>query len=250
MFKYTDVAAKAALGTVRLVGITLLLTSCGGGGGGGGGGNGTPAPILYTVGGTVSNLVSGTQLILKDNGADALTIGANGPFTFATSLAASSTYTVTVSAQPSEQTCTVANASGTATNNVTSVTVTCASAPQYAYVVNSSNDNTLSQYSIGADGTLTPLDPATIPTGQFPQNVTIDPVGGYVYVANYIDNSISQFVIGSTGALSSYMPGLIQEQPNSAPWAVAIAPSGNAAYILNSSNNSISENGQTDFWRR
>ena len=39
----------------------------------------------FTVGGTVSGL-SGT-VVLQDNGADNLTVTANGPFTFATALA-------------------------------------------------------------------------------------------------------------------------------------------------------------------
>ncbi len=40
----------------------------------------------YSVGGTVSGL-SGT-VVLQDNGGDDLSVAANGPFTFATKLAA------------------------------------------------------------------------------------------------------------------------------------------------------------------
>ena len=43
------------------------------------------APATFTVGGSVSGL-SGS-LVLQDNGADNLTLTANGPFTFATGLA-------------------------------------------------------------------------------------------------------------------------------------------------------------------
>src|SRR6516164_6565354 len=96
-----------------------------GGGGGGGGGNGSPT--TFTIGGTVTGL-TGTGLVLQDNGSDSLTISGNGPFTFNT--AVSGAYSVTVSTQPSSpaQTCTVTNGSGTATANVNNVQVTCTAA--------------------------------------------------------------------------------------------------------------------------
>jgi hypothetical protein len=79
----------------------------------------------FTVGGTVSGL-SGT-VVLQDNGGDNLSVTANGPFTFATSLASGSAYSVTVGTNPSGQTCTVSNGSGTiGSANVTSVAVSCA----------------------------------------------------------------------------------------------------------------------------
>ena len=83
----------------------------------------------YSVGGSVSGL-SGT-VVLQDNGGDTLTVSANGPFTFATQLAGGAAYAVTVQANPSGQTCTVANGSGTiGSANVTSVAVTCAAVTQ------------------------------------------------------------------------------------------------------------------------
>ena len=69
------------------------------------------APATFTVGGSVSGL-SGS-VVLQDNGADNLTVTANGPFTFATGLASGAAYAVTVKTQPAGQTCTVANGSGT-----------------------------------------------------------------------------------------------------------------------------------------
>ncbi len=66
----------------------------------GGGGGGTSS---YTVGGTASGL-SGT-LVLRDNGGDDLTVGGNGPFTFATPVADGAGYQVTVKTSPAGQTC-------------------------------------------------------------------------------------------------------------------------------------------------
>ncbi|MCP5501119.1 MAG: hypothetical protein H7A25_14520, partial [Leptospiraceae bacterium] len=78
----------------------------------------------YTIGGTLSGL-SGT-LVLQNNSGDNLTLSANGSFTFATALASSTNYSVTVLTQPSGQTCSVTSGgSGTATANVTNVSVSC-----------------------------------------------------------------------------------------------------------------------------
>ncbi len=81
----------------------------------------------YSVGGTVSGL-SGT-VVLQDNGADTLSVSANGSFAFGTQLAGGAAYAVTVQANPSGQTCTVSNGSGTVGSaNVTNVAVSCAAA--------------------------------------------------------------------------------------------------------------------------
>jgi hypothetical protein len=82
----------------------------------------------YTIGGTVSGL-TGTGLQLQDNGGNTLSVTANGSFTFSTKLPSGSTYDVTVSSQPTGQTCTPTNNTGTVgSSNVTSVVVTCSSA--------------------------------------------------------------------------------------------------------------------------
>ena len=79
----------------------------------------------YSVGGTVSGL-TGTGLTLQNNGADTLAVAADGPFTFLTELTETSSYAVTVSTQPTGQTCEVTNGSGTiADEDVTDVGVAC-----------------------------------------------------------------------------------------------------------------------------
>jgi hypothetical protein len=88
----------------------------------------------YSVGGSVAGL-TGTGLALQNNGTDTLAVAADGPFTFVTELADSSDYLVTVSTQPTGQTCTVSNESGTiASADVTDVTVVCVDdvAPTYS----------------------------------------------------------------------------------------------------------------------
>src|SRR5579863_4938427 len=81
----------------------------------------------FTIGGSVSGL-SGTGLILQDNGSNNLSISANGSYTFPTPISRGSNYNVTVLTQPSNpaQTCGVTNGFGTNINgNATSINVTC-----------------------------------------------------------------------------------------------------------------------------
>ena len=81
----------------------------------------------FTVGGSVSGL-SGSGLVLQNNGGDDLPISANGPFAFPTAINDGSAYTVTVASQPTgpSQICSVTNGISTLSGvNVTDVQVTC-----------------------------------------------------------------------------------------------------------------------------
>ena len=83
-------------------------------------------PILFTIGGTASGLSSGGSVVLLDNGTDALTVSANGSFTFATPLAGGASYTVTVGTQPAGESCQVTNGGPAMVSaSVTNVAVTC-----------------------------------------------------------------------------------------------------------------------------
>jgi hypothetical protein len=82
----------------------------------------------YTIGGSVSGLVEGTQAILQNNGGDDLTITADGNFVFATELLNAAGYEVTVLTQPTSpnQICTVTDGAGTVDyEDVTDIMVTC-----------------------------------------------------------------------------------------------------------------------------
>ena len=227
----TRVAAPVV---VALAAATLGLTACGGGGGPGF----VPAPT-YTIGGALSGLAAGQQVVLADNGADLLTLSADGAFTFKTPIAAHSAYSVTVATQPAGQTCAVANASASSVMaNVTSVAVTCGGLPRFAYAVNN-GDNTVSQYSIDAGGELVPMGVATVSTGSSPQSVAVDPSGRYAYVPNLNDNTVSQYSIAAGGALAPMTAATIAA--GSGPRAVAIDPAGSYAYVLNSLDRSISQ---------
>lgn len=83
----------------------------------------------YTIGGTVAGLAASQTVVLQNNAGDDLTVSADGPFTFATP---SSGYAVTVKTQPTDQACAVQNGSGTATGNVTNVSVVCVASHTFA----------------------------------------------------------------------------------------------------------------------
>jgi len=82
-----------------------------------------------TIGGTLTGLTTGTSVVLQNNGADPLTLSADGTFVFATSLASGDAYDVTVRTQPLGQSCGVSKGSGTVDSNgsdVTDIAVSCA----------------------------------------------------------------------------------------------------------------------------
>jgi hypothetical protein len=81
----------------------------------------------FSIGGNVTGLGSGKRVVLRNNGADDLTVDADGAFSFATTLANGDGYSVTVKTQPATQTCTISNASGSVNGaDVSNVAVTCA----------------------------------------------------------------------------------------------------------------------------
>ncbi len=115
----------AAVALAACSGLPASSTSTGGSGTGTG----------FTIGGTVTGL-TGTGLVLQDNGGDNLTITKSGPFVFPTGVASGGAYAVTVATQPTNpaQSCAVTGGSGTATANVSSVSITCTTAAANATV--------------------------------------------------------------------------------------------------------------------
>ena len=84
---------------------------------------------IYSIGGSISGL-SASGLILA-NGTNTVSPSSGATsFTFSTQKATSATYSVTVQANPTGQTCTVSNASGTvASQSISNIAVTCTSNP-------------------------------------------------------------------------------------------------------------------------
>lgn len=238
------------------IALVLSLTAClgdsGGGGGSSGGGGGTPSS--YTIGGTVTGLSTGESVTLLDHGTNSLTVYANGPFILDYQVAGNY-YNVTVGTQPNGESCDVSNGSGTVgTANVSNVSVVCTmlatAAPSgavpsgnYAYTANF--DSTISQYSIGTDGTLTSMaTPVVADTGTYPYSVAVDPTNHYVYVANSNfggvgSGSVSQYIIFTGGALIPMSTPSVAAGGGAD--SVVVDSSGHYVYVANSSDNTISQ---------
>lgn len=187
--------------------VLVSLAACGGGGGGGddgatssdtssgdqgrrgdersGSGSGGGSPPTFTVGGTISGL-TGSGLVLQNNGADPITPG-NGPFTFPTALLGATDYSVTVAAQPTNptQTCAVvANGTGTiADRTIDNVQVNC----------------TTNAYAVG--GTASGLSgPGLILRNNGGDNLPVDSDGPFVFATAVASNSVYQVTIAAAPA--------------------------------------------------
>jgi hypothetical protein len=219
---------------------TLFVIGCGSGSG-----YSTSAPILYTVGGSVSRLV-GSMVVLQDNNGNNLTVTADGPFTFTTGLASGTNYSVTVLTQPSNpgQICMVANGSGTvASAAITNVAVTCQTITTSLAVADFFNNRVLiyntpfntdqsANVVLGQANFTTATPGATANTMNGPIGVTAD-IAGNLYVSEDSANCrLLQFVPPfSNGKNASVVFG----QPNlatancPAPASISASSLGNSA---------------------
>jgi 6-phosphogluconolactonase (cycloisomerase 2 family) len=112
----------------------------------------------------------------------------------------------------------------------------------YAYLSNI-DGNTVSEYGIGADGTLSSLNPASVATGTEPVFLAFDPTGKYAYVANYtVDFSsatgtVSQYAVGTGGQLTALTPATVLA--GIGPGWFAFDPFGKYAYVSNLGNGTL-----------
>jgi hypothetical protein len=141
-----------------------------------------------SIGGSVSGYSGGTGFALQNNGGDTLTITKNGAFKFPTLVPVNGAYKVTVSGQPSgpNQTCTVSLGTGTATANVTNVSVVC---PAVFHPINVSVVGVL-----GANGAMQLQDNGG-------DNLLTPKNGDYVFATTIAHGSsydVSQFVAPGT----------------------------------------------------
>src|ERR1035441_9396663 len=112
---------------------------------------------------------------------------------------------------------------------------------RFAYVANlvsnASDLSTISMYTINSTtGVLTPTAPVTVPTGWFPQEIAIDPLGRFVYTANTDDSTVSMFTVNqTTGVLTPTTPAsvstLIPGQMLSMPSFLTVDPTGKYLYV-------------------
>jgi 6-phosphogluconolactonase (cycloisomerase 2 family) len=193
---------------------------------------------LYTVGGTVTGL-SGTALMLQDNGGDNLTVAANGSFTFGTKIASNMTYAVTVGTAPTNpaQLCRVTGGTGTVTTaNVTTVAIHCTNTGRFVFLANPFDNNgngTVAAFRINPlTGALTAAAGSPyIPVELQPYALALDPNGQFLYVANSGSNIVSTYGIGAGGALALDVSTAITGTPTNFPHSLAVDPTGPYLYV-------------------
>jgi len=106
---------------------------------------------------------------------------------------------------------------------------------KYVYVANYSRPGTIatviSQYAIGADGSLIPIGTGSVAaTGLGPNGITVNPTGPYVYTANYNSSDVSQYSIGAAGGLTFVATAATG---TSGAASIAFNPAGTYAYVAN-----------------
>ena len=203
--------------------------------------NVTCAAKTYSISGGIAGLTTGAgiSVVLQDNGGDNLTLTNNGIFTFSNQVTTSANYNVTVLTQPANhQTCTVSNATGIISGDVTTVAVACAPGSQFVYVANEGG-STVSAYSIGANGALTQVTGSPFAADSFPRSVTVNPAGTFAYVANFLASTVSAYSVDPyTGALTQVPGSPFATVANAT--SVTVNPAGTFVYVANQGSNNIS----------
>lgn len=106
----------------------------------------------------------------------------------------------------------------------------------YVYLSNITGKS-VSEFSIGTDGTLTSLNPSSVPAGTEPVFLAFDPTGKYAYVADYTVDYVSppgfvyQYTVGTGGQLAPMATKSVMAG-NGPSW-VAFDPFGKYAYVTN-----------------
>ena len=162
----------------------------------------------YTIGGTISGL-TGTGPVLQDslgvNNIDLLQVTGNGNFTFADPVASGGAYSVSVFTQPPTRNCVVNDGMGTATANVTNVTVVCVG--DFAWMGGSNTVGNSGAGATGVYGTLGAASPMNIPGGRQQALTWTDASGALWLFGGYGMDSTGTGYGGQLNDLWKFEPG-------------------------------------------
>jgi DNA-binding beta-propeller fold protein YncE len=101
-------------------------------------------------------------------------------------------------------------------------------------VAHYSFDQKLAQYTVGADGTLSPMSTPTVAAGNYSSRVIVSPDGRNVYVANVMDKTVSQYQVGSDGSLTPLASATVAVAGQ--PFHLSIEPAGHFMYVATKGN--------------
>jgi hypothetical protein len=217
--------------------------------------------VTYPISVWVSGLTSGQSLQLQNSGVDTLTVSTDGWTSFSTQLTYGSGYDVSISTQPSSETCTVQGTGMGSVNSGTTVFVDCGTSGTTGLLSNPnglvlSNDQTLLYvanaggnevlvYNITRStttGAVTALSLNSSITSDIvnPTRLALDATGEFLYVTNFGPS-------GSNGWVSVYDTANSNAEVTadkisagiSRPLGVAVDASGDV-YVADNSSNAIS----------
>ena len=230
------------LAAAALIGAWVVLTT------GCGGSSSSPRPTQasgHAVGGTVTGLLG--TLVLANNGSDALTVGADGAFVFATAVPEGGAYSVTVQNQPSAQTCVVTNGSGTMGGaNVTNVSLTCSNSTTLAISVSNIALSVTGLTEYGVSGT---------PSSGAARSITVTNTGSNpainvaVSAPTWPAGTTSSTTCGSTLTASSsctitITPGSTASSDGTIPCSEGTAPLPGTIQVAGDNTNTVSSNAE------
>jgi N-acetylneuraminic acid mutarotase len=167
-----------ATGTVGASPVSSLFVTC--------------TAVDRTVSGTVAGLLSERSLVLQDNGTNSTTVSADGTFTFSTPVTGGTNYAVRVLTQPSGQSCSVTDGTGTmGSNDVSNVAVNCSDGTYNIAVTVTGlaaggltlQNNGAGTLSISSNGTFNFNQPVASGSG-YSVTVASDPLGQACTVSN------------------------------------------------------------------
>jgi 6-phosphogluconolactonase (cycloisomerase 2 family) len=108
--------------------------------------------------------------------------------------------------------------------------------PKAVYVANSWG-NSISQFTVGADGSLSAMAPATVGTGATPVALATDLTGTYLYAAGSTAQTVSMYSLSGSGTLTPLASPTISVGADH----VTIDPARKYAYVANTVGNNVGQ---------
>lgn len=162
-----------------------------------------------------------------------VTVDPSGKFLYVTNIGSSDTTVFTLDAVTGVPGAarTVAGRNGNQEMAMTRGTAAVVYTPKAAYVANLLSN--ISQYTVGANGVLSPMTAATVPSVANPTSIGTDLFGRYAYVTSGgSPGSVGQYAIAADGGLGALSPASVA-LPSGWSSMVAVDPMGRYAYVPN-----------------
>lgn len=190
-------------------------------------------PILVSISGVPATVSAGASMTATASVSDGTTgvdyvwylngesVGMGASYTLGSTVAAG-WYRLDVTAYA---------AGGTRAGSATAsfrVTATNSSAGPFAYVTNFGS-GTVSAYTIGSGGLLSPLSTPAFTAGRDPFGIAATPDGSFLYVTNPSGGIVSAYAIGSDGMLTTLSTPIFASGVR--PTGIAVTPNGSYLYV-------------------